>query len=277
MPRVPLFLLLLVMLFAPACAGLTPIDPGAMTDPDDISAGVAPLPSRELMEYSGTWAGIPAGEAVIYYERRGDVFLSRARIGTIGLVALLYGVTLVAEAESSVTDYLSRRWSYETKGADPDKRTTVRYAPETGKVISVIRQEGEVENLMLDAPGALDPLGLVIAVRRSTMKTGQSFVTDLFTERNIYVASTLVMERERIRTPLGEYDAVLVRTDIHRVKDGGTPDRARGLGIWFTDDEYRIPVRIDVDTKFGRVRLGLSRYERGWPRVSSGRGTPADD
>jgi len=264
---------LLILLLVSGCAGLPPIDPEAMRAPDDLAAGAVLLPSRELMEYRGTWMGIPAGEGVIYYERRGDVFLSRARIGTIGLVSLLYGVTLTARAESSVDDLLSRNWSYETEGADPDKRVTVKYAPETGTVISVIRQGDGVEKITLLAPGALDPLALVIAVRRSTLETGQSFVTRLFTERRIYEASTLVMERERIKTPLGEYDTVLVRTDIRRISDGGTNDRAKGAGIWFTDDEYRIPVRIDVDTKIGRIRLALRTYERGWPQVSSGRGT----
>ncbi len=272
MPRTALLLLVLLS----ACAGLVPIDPAALRDPGDLTSGVAPLPSREYMEYSGTWNGIPAGEAVISYERRGDLFLSRARIGTIGLVSLLYGVTLVAEAESMASDLVSRRWAYETDGADPDKRIVVRFAPKTGKVIAVIRQNGEVERITLDAPGALDPLGLVIAIRRSSLQTGQSFVTDLFTERNIYVASTLVMGRERIRVPTGRYDTVLVRTDILRKSDGATPARARGIGIYFTDDEFRIPVRIDVDTNIGRVRLALSRYERGWPEVSSGRGTRAD-
>jgi len=264
---------ILLLLLIPACAGLVPIDPEAMRDPGDLTAGAAPLPSRELMEYRGTWMGIPAGEGVIEYERHGDIFLSRARIGTIGLVSLLYGVTLTARAESSVDDLLSRRWSFETEGANPDKRVTVRYVPETGKVISVIRQKDGVRRITLDAPGALDPLALVIAVRRSTMETGQSFVTGLFTESRIYEASTLVMGRERIRVPLGEYDTVLVRTDIRRVIDGGISSKAKGLGIYFTDDEFRIPVRIDVDTNIGPVRLALTRYERGWPRVSSGRGT----
>jgi len=275
MPRTAL-LLLVLLLMIPACVHLEPIDPEAMGDPGDLAAAGAPLPSREHMEYSGTWNAIPAGEAIISYERRGNVYLSRARIGTIGLVSLIYGVTLDAEAESLAPDLLSRRWSYVTEGADPDKRVLVRYAPKTGKVISVIRQDDSVEKIVLDAPGALDPLGLVIAIRRSSLETGQSFVTDLFTERNIYVASTLVMERERIRVPTGEYDTVLVRTDIKRKSDGGTPDRARGIGIYFTDDEIRIPVRIDVDTNIGRVRLALSKYERGWPQVSSGRGTRAE-
>jgi hypothetical protein len=243
-----------------------------MRDPDELTVAVAPLPSREFLEYYGTFYGLPAGEAVISYERRGEIYHSRARLWTIGLVSLLYGVTLDARAESMAESLLSRRWSYEAEGADPDKRVVVRYAPRTGKVISVIRQEGEVETITLDAPGALDPLGLVIALRRSPLRSGQSFVTDIFSERNIYEASTLVMERQTVRVPIGEYATVLVRTDIQRKSDGGTPEKAKGIGIYFTDDELRIPVRIDVDTNIGRVRLALAKYERGWPEISWGRG-----
>ena len=274
MPRaaMPVFLLLLPLLL-PACAGLAPIAPEATQDPGDLPTGVVPLPTRELMEYYGTFYGLPAGKAVITYELRGAIFHSQAQLGTIGLVSLLYGVTMVAEAEVSADDFISRQWSYETEGADPDKRVVVRYAPRTGKVISVIRQNDEAETITLDAPGAIDPLGLVIALRRSKLEPGQSFVTDLFIERNLYEATTLVMERQKVRVPTGEYDTVLVRTDLARKSDGGAPDRARGLGIYFSDDEFRMPVRIDVDTKLGPVRLGLSKYERGWPRVSSGRGT----
>jgi hypothetical protein len=67
-----------------------------------------------------------------------------------------------------------------------------------------------------------------------------------------------------------------VRTDVRGKIDGKPPNRANGMGTYYTDDDRRIPVRMDVDTKLGRIRLMLRKYERGWPHITSGRGTPAE-
>jgi Protein of unknown function (DUF3108) len=266
---------LLVLLLLPACASLEPIDPGALEDAGDLSSGTFHLPVREVLRFRGTWNGIPAGEGRFRFERKGDVYLSSARVETIGLVALLYGVEVSAKAESGIEDLLSRKWSYETTGGDPDKRVEVRFIPGTGKVLSVIRQPDKVDRVTLDAPGLLDPLGTIYAIRRSDLEPGMSHITDLFTERNLYRATTLVVKRERVKVPAGEFDCVLIRVDFKNIEDGTAPDKGRAAAVWLTDDENRTPVRIDMDTKIGRIKLSLTEYERGWPKVSSGRGTRA--
>jgi len=257
-----------------ACAEFRPLRPDELDDRRDLVATAMEIPERERIVYAGSWNGIPAGEGRLRFERDGDVYRSDAVVETSGIVALLYGVTVEASAVSGAEDLLSRRWSYSSDTSEKTRRVRVRFNPEKGEVISVIRKDGEVETVQFSAKGTMDPLGTIYALRRADLAPGRSFRFDLFTERNIYRADALVTGRERVRVPAGEFDTIVVRADIRRLKDGHAPERGRGLAFWLTDDERRVPVRIDADTKIGRIHLKLESHEVGWPRILSGRGTP---
>ena len=125
---------------------------------------------------------------------------------TSGLISLLYGVSLRAEAVSDSTDLLSRRWSYVSGDEeDGEKKVLVRFDPDSGKLLSVIREpEGEVKRLTLDLKDALDPLGTLFAMRCSRLDDGATFRTIFFTAKSPYLAETLVVGRERVDVPAGE-------------------------------------------------------------------------
>ena len=88
------------------------------------------------------------------------------------------------------------------------------------------------------------------------------YLTDLFTEKHLYRAEAVVMRRERIGVAAGKFDTLYVRIDIRRMRDGVPDEKAHPAAIWFSDDADRIPVRIDADTKIGRIRLELRSYTR---------------
>ncbi len=263
---------LLSLAFA-GCAAFRPLAPEATRGAGAFRAEGAVLPRREEIAYSASWNGIAAGRGVFRFERRGDVYVGDARVETTGVVSLLYGVEVRARAVSGAEDLLSREWSYESGTGGEARRVRVTYDPETGKVRSVIRSRKKVEEVSLEVPGALDPLGIIHALRRSALEPGRSFRATLFTERNLYRAECLVVGRERVRVPAGPRDAFLVRVDIRKVVKGKPEDHGRQAAIWISDDEDRVPVRIDADTKVGRISLRLTRYRRGGPEVTSGRGT----
>jgi hypothetical protein len=172
------------------------------------------------------------------------------------------------------SDLLSLRWNLES-GDEDGKRVDVRYWPDKGRAISVKRQGDEVGTQRVEEPGMRDPLALLLALRRADLEPGRSFRSALFSEWHLYRADALVGTPERIRVPAGEFDAMQIRIDVTRVEDGKTSDTARALALWLTDDALRVPVRLQVDTSFGRITLELESRERGWPRVTAGRGQGA--
>lgn len=251
-----------LLLVVAACSSFDPLPPEEFENAGTFVPTRYAPPAVERLVYRLAWSGIPAGKAVLEFEQDGQNYRSTADMETTGLISLLYGVSFRGESVADSEDLLSRRWSY-VSGDEEDgqKRVMVRFDPASGKVVAVIREEDGVDRLNLDLPEALDPLGTLYALRCSRLDDGATFKTTFFTSRNPYRAETLVMGRESVKVPAGEFDTVLVRTDLTRIKDGERPKEGSSLGIWVTDDEVHRPVRIDVDTTYGRISLLLTEYE----------------
>jgi hypothetical protein len=265
--------LLGILLLCAACAQFDPIDPDLLTGAEGIEAAAVHPPDRERLEFGAYLLGFRVGRADFEFERFADVYTSRIHVEATGLAKLLYGGTLDAEGQSGIEDALSRRWTVTTVDDDVVKKTVVRFSPETGKILSLVREPDGIHKVETEVEGALDPLGSLYALRRADLADGASFRTAFFSREHPYRADSLVMGRERVEVPAGAFDTVLVRTDLRSEKDGEAPREGGSLGLYFTDDGDRTPVRIDVDTEYGRISLRLRSRERGWGPVTSGRGT----
>lgn len=255
-------LLLPLLFLACATADFEPIPvesgeetPGAF----DPEKAVVPIPDHERLTYSGIWRGVPVGEGVFTFNREGDVYETTARVDTTGLLSLFYSLAIEVEAKTGVADLLSRRFTLESE----EKSVDVHFDPESGRILSIIRKGEKIEKVNFKNPGTLDPLGAIYALRRSPLEPGRGYVTDLFSEYHMYRAAARVMRRERISVGAGEFETILVRVDIRRYRDGVLDATGRPAAIWFTDDSARIPVRIDAETKIGRIRLELESYAEG--------------
>jgi hypothetical protein len=263
--RVPPLATVFLVLVA-ACSHFEPLPPADDVGAEGIEATRPPLPERERLIYRGTWNGVPAGEADLLFQRKGDEYVCKGRLETIGLVSLLYGLNAKAESVASADGLVSRRWSYATEGEDDPKVVDVRFDLDSGRVLCIKRKGEDVSRIVHDAPGALDPIVTISALRRADLVTGTEFRTDLVTEWYVYRADTRVVGPERVSVPAGEFDTVFVRIDLTKIVDGRPEEDSRGMGIWFTDDPHRVPVRIDADTKIGRIRISLTHHSRGWPK-----------
>ena len=262
--RTPSAAVLLALAFAASCAHFEPLDPVDADSAGGFEAALPALPERERMIYRGTWSGLPAGEVALRFERKGDEYVCTGRLETIGLVSLLYGLSVRAESVSGV-DLVSRRWSYATEEDDNPKRVDVRFDSESGRVLCIKRQGDKVSRNIHETAGALDPIATITALRRADLSPGAVFRTDFISEWYVYRADTEVIGPERISVPAGEFDTIFVRVDLTKVVGGVPDEESRGIGIWFTDDPLRLPVRIDADTRIGRIKISLTHHSSGWP------------
>jgi hypothetical protein len=253
----------LLLLLVAACSSFDPLPPPKDdAKPEPIRKATKPkLPDRESLSFTGTWTGITMGGAEFHFHRQGDEYLSEGTIRTSGLVSLLYGVAAKAEAASGVEDLLSRRWSYVADEDDVPNNSMIRFERSSGRVLVIQRKGEKVERVVHESPRALDPLGMVYVLRRAELTVGSSFSATLISRWNLYRLDGKVVGPERIDVPAGEFDTTFVRADLRKLVNGNPEEQSRGLGIWLTDDECRLPVRIDADTKYGRVSLRLEERE----------------
>src|SRR5690606_17030974 len=100
---------------------------------------------------------------------------------------------------------------------------------------------------------ALDPLGLVMALRKQAMTVGSSMATFFTGGRRAVEGRAGVLREERIETRAGTFTTVVVEPTLQNV--GGVFARSEDprMTVWITQDTRRLPVRISSRIVFGHL------------------------
>lgn len=94
-------------------------------------------------------------------------------------------------------------------------------------------------------PGcSFDVIGALVELRRQVrLEPGMAFSMPVSDGKKFVDARVEVQAREKVKTPLGEFNAI--RTEAF-LFDGALFARKARLHIWFTDDAERLPVQIRI-------------------------------
>jgi hypothetical protein len=90
----------------------------------------------------------------------------------------------------------------------------------------------------------LDPLSSLYYIRQLPLSVGKSVFVTIFNNKLVYKVEVQVLRKETLKTPLGTFHTVLVRSNMTSAGDGifYLPG---DIYIWLTDDEKRIPVLFE--------------------------------
>ena len=106
-------------------------------------------------------------------------------------------------------------------------------------------------------PGPMtDILSVFYALRLHELKPGDNYLIHLNDRGRLRKVPISVDKFERVKTPLGEFEAVQVSTDGGFL---GQPDR--GFKIWYSREAGRLPLRFEADAKIGHVSGQLVRVQ----------------
>lgn len=107
---------------------------------------------------------------------------------------------------------------------------------------------------------AQDALSALYHVRTLPLEVGKSVFLPNHTDRKNYALEVRVLERERVRTPLGEFDCLVLEPQLQAE---GIFRHQGSLKVWVTDDEHRMPVIMKSKVVIGHVAAVLQRRELG--------------
>lgn len=98
-------------------------------------------------------------------------------------------------------------------------------------------------------PGTQDELSLIYFLRSKQLVLGETYFFPLFVKGKVLKATLTVERREFVKNKkLGN-----VRTIVLRTSEGGR--------FWITDDERRLPVKIETESKIGAIKATLTDVE----------------
>lgn len=226
------------------------------------SPGPAPFATGETTRYHAMWAGagmnVVAGEITVAVKEPRYTFA--VRVETAPWMARFFDArdTFVTRTDANLLPELHHR----------DQREGGRHATRAflyDHDEGVVRM-GKSPDAAAGADGvslplaawARDAISAVFYARTLPLDVGERYVLPVNEGGRNMIVELGVTGRETISVQGNSVTAIRVDP---RLRQRAARRRAATAALWFSDDPRRVPLAIDVDAPFGRVRLELVSYE----------------
>jgi hypothetical protein len=215
----------------------------------------------ETLDYSVTWLGLTGATArmTIAPAAGGGFRLTSIAASTSGF-ARVYKVR--DEIESIVSSRFSTveyRKHLDERGRIKDDHTKI----DEGRLIATRTRPGrKTQEIRVTSP-LFDPLSLVYHLRKLDLSPGKVHHFTVFADGKVYTLVATVVKRETLQTPAGKFRCVTVEPKMQGGGLYGDDDDDSSLLISYSDDEFRIPVRIRSEVKVGTITATLKTIRSG--------------
>ncbi len=109
----------------------------------------------------------------------------------------------------------------------------------------------------------LDMLTSLYYVRSQKLVPGQDLIFDIINREKQYPLVVKVLGKDKVKTDAGTFDCIIVEPQIRG--EGIFVSKGKSLKVWLTDDEYKMPVKMQVEVFIGSVSAKLLAYQRQEP------------
>jgi hypothetical protein len=225
--------------------------------------GPAPFAPGETARYNAFWAGagmnVSAGEITVTVERPLYTFVAKAE--TAPWMARFFEAhdTFTTRTNSQLVPEVHERDQRE--GSRHVRRTFLYQHSE--RVIRIgrdaARAMGEEGVALPLVESARDAVSAVFYTRTMPLVNGDTYRIPVNEAGRSMVIDLTVAGRETITVQGREVSAIRVDPRIRRRVERRHPIAAV---LWLSDDERKLPLAMDIEAAFGRVRLELISYTR---------------
>jgi len=111
------------------------------------------------------------------------------------------------------------------------------------------------KNKFVDTNIAYSPLSIIYSLRNKILNIDDIYNYDIYNLGKIKPITMKVIKTEIIQTSIGEFDTIVVSP----ISDNKTLIRNNGdMKIWYTNDQNRYPVKIELKINYGNLVLFLN-------------------
>jgi hypothetical protein len=105
-------------------------------------------------------------------------------------------------------------------------------------------------------PGPVaDVLSVFYLARLRSLQPGETYLIHFSESGKIKPVHVVVQQKERVTTDIGVFDSVRISTVGGLFKGGGE------FRIWYSTDQFRLPVQFEADVRFGKISGKIIRLE----------------
>jgi hypothetical protein len=193
-------------------------------------------------------------------EVKGETLLDGRRVldfivtgHSTGMVGSIFPVTDTAVSVFDPSSMQSLSYSLKENYGKRERRRVVVFNRAQGTVISTLNNDPPAT---LEVPEQVqDALTSLYYLRtREDLETGRTIVIDVVDSEKNWSVEFQVLGREKLKTPLGEFSTIKVRT---YPKYKGVFQNKGEVFIWLTDDSRKVPVLMKSKLSVGSFVLTL--------------------
>ena len=252
---------------------------GPVTRSQTLLDGVAATPTTapfrdgEKLVYNAYWNGISVGSAVMTVETEGT-FEGRPAIHLKGTAKSSRGFSLVFSIQDAGESWVDPKGlhslgfiSDQAEGAVQDyQKWVMDYDRNQATRTRVRRKDGgelkkSYKSYPLSTTHVQDAFSMLYFYRAFPLKEGSKLESDVFVSKKVWKLIVEVTGREKVKVAAGSWDCLKVKP---RVELNGEPQRKDSeMTIWVTDDERRMPVKIQSKVPLGKINAELASYTEG--------------
>ena len=107
----------------------------------------------------------------------------------------------------------------------------------------------------INADIAYSPLSIIYSLRNKILNIGDIYNYDIYSTGKMKSVNMKVIKTELIKTPFGEFNTIVVSPVLNNetlIKNNGD------MKIWFTNDQNRYPIKIELKINYGNLVLLLN-------------------
>ena len=196
---------------------------------------------------------------------------------------------LVLDYEGHTREQIAWAWSYRISGTtyldqqtllpslsertseekDKRKRVTIEF-DRSARIAHVVEErlhKYERKERRIPFRMGLDLLGAIFFARTLEMPMGKPVVLEVLQGKMTYAAEMTPIRREKVQVKAGTFDTLAVELRLRAL--GGTDEeraeeeaKYQRICIWFSDDERRLPVKLECEVFVGSVYAELISADR---------------
>ncbi|MDO9463813.1 MAG: DUF3108 domain-containing protein [bacterium] len=214
----------------------------------------------EKFEYKISWLGIKAGSGslelaeILDIDGR-EVLHIKARGDSIGLVSI------ICKIRDSMESYIDKEKQYSLKCIKDfregfyKKKETTRFDQE--------KHEAYVNEKTIEIlPEAKDPFACLYYIRAQELVVGETVSLNAYDNRKDHRLKVNVLKKETIKIEKNTYETILIEPVLEGLNlEGVLKVEDSKIKVWLTDDERRIPVRVQMKITFGSIVVELVNSE----------------
>jgi hypothetical protein len=237
--------------------------------PDDLKVPVYapqsfPFHDGERLVYQASWLGIPAARGWFELHRNKknpDLWNVEAWIETNKLVDLFFRMRDYMREKVAVNS-LKTQDIYQLQHENQrSNEYTITFNERTHLVTSTKKNHKGTETREFIATEPFGPISGAMMALSQDLTPGDRLLFDVFSGTNRYVFDFNVKDKEKVRVPVGTFEALKVSPGIVYLSNGKLRSQARETTIWISADKQHLPLRMEASTFIGVVRADLVQID----------------